>query len=690
MDESANLLFEVGTEELPPKTLFSNSQALSEIIAQNISMHDLAFEGISSYCTPRRLAFVIRNLSFQQKDQNIQKKGPSLDISYDQEGRPTKAALGFAKSCGTTLAQLSVREHDGANCLFYSKVEKGKSATTLIPKVIEQSLKDLPVARRMRWGDNQVEFLRPVHWVVLLHGKNVIKANILGIDSNNISFGHRFHAPKKILLKNADDYINLLEKKGKVIVSFEKRKKLIIDQTKRLAKELDGVIELQPELLDEITSMVEWPCCLVGKFDKKFLQLPEEVLVYTMQDKQKYFPVKKDSGSLMSFFIFVSNIEAKNPGSIVSGNERVIKPRFHDAEFFLSQDKKTTLASRYDSLEGLSFHRQLGNVQNKSKRVTLLAKLIANEISADEKIVMRACELYKCDLLTEMVSEFPGLQGIMGSYYALQDGENEAVATAIREHYLPKQAGDELPSTLPGKSLALAERIDSLVGIFSAEGKPSGIRDPFGLRRASIGLLRIIIECEYDLDLKKLLSFSASLYPKNLKPEKSCKNIIIYILDRLQFYYAELGISKDVIDSVIVCQSSNLLEIDRKIRAVSDFKKLRESVSLTAAGKRIRNILKTAEIHASIKIDQSLLAEKQEKDLFNLLEKLEPEINALSSEDKYPEALKKLSTLKTPVDAFFDNVMVMDKNEKLRRNRIALLHKLNELFLKIADFSKLQ
>ena len=690
MNESANLLFEVGTEELPPKTLFSNSQALSEIIAQNISMHDLTFEGITPYCTPRRLAFVVRDLSFQQKDQSIQKKGPSLDISYDQEGQPTKAAIGFAKSCGTSVEHLSTREYDGINCLFYSKVEKGKSATMLIPKVIEQSLKDLPVTRRMRWGDNKIEFLRPVHWVLLLHGKNVIKANILGVDSSNLSFGHRFHAPKKIVLKNADDYINLLEKKGKVIVSFEKRKQLIIDQTKKLEKELDGMVELQPELLDEITSMVEWPRCLVGKFDKKFLQLPEEVLTYTMQDKQKYFPVKKDDKSLMSFFIFVSNIDARNPSSIVSGNERVIKPRFNDAEFFLLQDQKTTLASRYDSLQGLSFHRKLGNVQNKSKRVASVAKLIANEIGADEKIVMRACELYKCDLLTEMVSEFPGLQGIMGSYYALQDGENESVATAIREHYLPKQAGDGLPSTLPGKSLALAERIDSLVGIFSAEGQPSGIRDPFGLRRASIGLLRIIIECEYDLDLKKLLSFSASLYPKNLKPEKSCQDIINYVLERLRFYYSELEISKDVLDAVLVCQSSNLLEIDRKIRAVSDFKKLKESVSLAAAGKRIRNILKTVETHASIKIDESLLAEKQEKDLFNLLKGLEPEVNTLSSKGKYPEALQKLSTLKIPVDAFFDNVMVMDKDEELRRNRIALLHKLNELFLEIADFSKLQ
>lgn len=685
-----DLLIEIGTEELPPTALNKLSTAFYNGVKEGLEKADLSFTEIKKFAAPRRLALVISDLQVKQKDKDIEKRGPAIAAAFDEDGCPSKAAEGFARSCGVTVEELDKLETDKGAWLNFKSTQKGQKTRDLIAEIVQTSLDKLPIPKRMRWADLDAQFVRPVHWLILLFGNDVIDAEILSVKSGRETFGHRFHHPESITIPSPSEYEMLLETHGKVIADFDRRKEAVRGQVNEIALSKNGKAMIDEDLLEEVSAMVEWPVAVMGNFEKRFLDVPQETLILTMKTNQKYFYVVDKKGALLPHFITVSNIESKDVSKVQEGNERVIRPRFADAEFFWSQDKKSKLIDRKEQLGTVVFQKQLGTLLDKTNRVSKLASAIAAQLGGDKKLASRAAELCKCDLISEMVGEFPSLQGIMGRYYANHDGENAEVAASLEEYYKPKFSGDTLPQSITSQSLAIADRLDTLVGIFAIGQTPTGDKDPFALRRAALGVLRIAIENKLDLDLLELIKLAAKQHDANIKAAEAETGVFDFILDRLHAYYLDKGIRPDVLDAVISTKPTKPLDIDNRLLAVDAFRQLEAATSLAAANKRIGNILKKVKGDLPSKVNEKLLQENAEKELNQLLTKLDSKVQKLIDQSKYQDALTELSTLRESVDQFFDDVMVMADDEKLKNNRIALLNKLHSLFMQIADISKLQ
>ena len=690
MSKTNDLLIEIGTEELPPTALKKLSNAFLNGVKDDLSKAELAFSAIKSFASPRRLALLISDLEVKQQDKDIERRGPAITAAFDEDGCATKASQGFARSCGVSVEDLEKLETDAGAWLVYKSNQKGRASSELIPEIVTSALDRLPIPKRMRWGSLDSQFVRPVHWVVLLFGNKVIDAEILSVKSGRETRGHRFHHPHNINIPLPAEYEMLLETQGKVIADFERRKQAIRGQVEEIALSKNGVAVIDDALLDEVTAMVEWPVAVMGDFEKRFLDVPQETLILTMKTNQKYFHVVNKKGHLLPHFITVSNIESKKPEKIQEGNERVIRPRFSDAEFFWSQDRKTSLADRTESLGTVVFQKQLGTLLDKSRRVSKIAVAIADHLQGDTQQALRAAVLSKCDLMTEMVGEFPGLQGIMGRYYAQHDGESAEVANALDDYYKPRFSGDDLPGSITSQALAIADRLDTLVGIFAIGQSPTGDKDPFALRRAALGVLRIIIEKQLDLDLLHLVKIAAEQHEKTIKAHEAEMPVFEYMLDRLHAYYLDKGLRPDVLDAVLSTKPTKPLDFNNRLLAVDAFRKLDDAESLAAANKRIGNILKKVEGQLPDSVDEKVLVESAEKTLFQALTTLDDKVQTLIDAEKYQEALSELASLRKEVDMFFDDVMVMAEDEKLKNNRVALLNKLHGLFIQVADISKLQ
>ncbi len=690
MTDVRDLLFELGTEELPPKHLSRLASSLADQIKIGFDKADLNFSEIKWYATPRRLAVYVHDLQVQQESKEETRRGPALAAAYDDEGKATKAAEGFARSCKTEVEQLDVLETDKGKWLSYTVSMDGQFSKDLLGDIINHACQKLPIAKRMRWGTNDTEFVRPVHWSVLLFGTEIINTEILGTKSGNRSYGHRFHAPQAIILKDTKEYKQILKDKGYVLVDFQERKEHIRNAVETLAKEQEATALIEPELLDEVSSINEWPVALLGHFEKDFLELPDEVLIASMQDHQKYFPLTNKKGELLPGFITIANIESKNLESVRAGNERVLNPRLSDARFFWQQDLKKKLEEYSEQLDKVLYQKQLGSMGDKTQRIIQLAKTIAEELNANIERAGRAAELCKCDLLTDMVAEFPELQGTMGYYYAIKNGEHEEVAKAIKEQYQPRFSGDAVPATRTGQILSLAEKLDTIIGIFSIGQIPTGDKDPFALRRNALGVLRIMIECELDLNLKHLLKKACDSFSHNFDKTKSCDAAFSFMMERLRAYYLENGVDSLTFESVLSRRPDKPLDYHQRINAVVAFQQLAEARDLASANKRISNILKKADADIADQVEIDLLHDEAEKQLANSISKIETIVKPLFAENNYCDALQSLASLRDPIDKFFDEVMVMTDDESIKMNRLALLNSVNNLFLETADISKLQ
>ena len=689
-----DLLIELGTEELPPKALKKLSDAFTGGIVEGLKKAGFNINEVESFAAPRRLGVLIKDVAVSQPDREIERKGPSLNAAYDENGKPTKAVMGFARSCGVEVAELQQQETDKGTWLIFKATEKGHLLAELIEDIINQSLSRLPVPKRMRWGNSDAEFVRPVHWLVILHGKNIINAEVLGLKSSATTCGHRFHSPGKIDLAEASSYKDKLLTEGFVIADFEQRKQNIRQQVFDAVKKLGGDMEMgeaviDEDLLDEVTALNEWPIAVAGEFEESFLQVPAEALIKTMQDNQKYFPVVGTDGKLKNYFITISNIDSKSPEKVKAGNERVIRPRLADAMFFWEQDRKQPLESFNAALEKVVFQKELGTLAEKTRRVAKLAESIATQLKANIEHVTRAALLSKSDLMTGMVGEFASLQGVMGKRYAQVAGEVEEISLALDEQYKPRGASDDTASTTTGQILAISDKLDSLVGIFAIGQKPTGEKDPYALRRASLGILRTIIERQLDLDLKQLIKMSADLLKDKVDASKVEQDVFDYILERLRAYYLDRNVTPDVFDAVSALSPSHPLDFDKRIKAVTAFRELAEAKSLAAANKRVGNILKKSALDKTIMVNESLLSEDAEKKLYATLSVLSKTVEPMFDAGDYGAALSQLSSLRDPVDAFFDSVMVMADDEAIKNNRIALLNVMNQLFLRAADLSRL-
>jgi glycyl-tRNA synthetase beta chain len=691
MGNSADLLFELGTEELPPVALKALSDALCSEFSRGLEDAGLSFEKIRPYATPRRLALTIDSLALSQPDQTVEKRGPAVQAAFDADGNATKAAQGFARSCGVTVDQLDRLKTDKGEWLNFCKQQAGKKTIDLLPAIAESALAKLPIPKRMRWGSSTVEFVRPVHWLLFLLGSDVVPCTILNATANNITYGHRFHHPKPISITTAADYAPLLKAIGHVLADREKRKAEILRQVEDSAKTFGGFAEIDEKLLDEVTGLVEWPSPIIGSFDQHFLEVPHEALILSMKKNQKYFHLVDESGALLPHFITISNIVSKKPAAISAGNERVIRPRLADAQFFWQQDGKKRLEDHLPSLEKVVFQKQLGSVADKSERVASLAGTIADQIGGDRVLSERAARLSRCDLMTEMVNEFADMQGIMGRYQAQRDGEPAELATSMDEFYMPRFSGDQLPQSKTGIAIALADRIDTLVAIFGIGQRPTGTKDPFALRRAALGALRIMLEHALPLNLKDLLSTAKERLSESITEDSVVDEVYHFMLERLKGIYAEQGLQSDLYEAIVVTEPETLIDFDKRIKAVAHFQTLSEAASLAAANKRIGNILKkSATNDLPNAANEALFDSEHESALYNQVQQLSSLVTPLFESGDYEEALRHLSQLKDPVDLFFDNVMVMADDPAIRNNRLALLNQMRGLFLQVADISKLQ
>ncbi|TSA41571.1 MAG: glycine--tRNA ligase subunit beta [Methylococcaceae bacterium] len=688
MKQCKPLLFELGSEELPPKTLVKLSQALLDGIKQGLRAAELDFTDAKAYATPRRLAVLIENLALAQPDKCVEKRGPALAAAFAADGTPSKAALGFAASCNTTIEQLEHLITDKGEWLSYTQVCQGQSTEQLIPDIIRHSIAQLPIAKRMRWGDFSTEFVRPVHWAVLLWGEQLIETEILGLHTGNITHGHRFHAPDPIVIQHPEQYERILYEQGKVIADLEQRKTLIKEAAAQAAAAVQGIAHIDDELLEEIAALNEWPVPITGHFDARFLALPAEVLITTMQTNQKYFPVKQSNGDLLPYFITFSNIASKRPESIQHGNERVVTPRLADAEFFWNQDRKKTLASRFEQLQQVVFQEKLGTLAEKSQRVANLAVWLAERVQGNAEYAQQAALLAKTDLMTEMVGEFGNLQGLMGRYYALLEGHPADVAQALEEQYFPKQSGSPTAASVTGQVLAIAEKIDTLVGIFSAGLMPTGDKDPYALRRAALGCLRTLIENQLVINVHDLIQFSLAQFTHTFDIAATELSVTEFIFERLKSYCLEQGYSPDEIDAVMTIHPPEPLDFMQRLHAVKVFRQLPEAASLAAANKRIRNILKKSETAPALTI--GCLQELQEQQLLVAAQAAALAIQPLLAQRDYQATLTQLAGLRDAVDDFFDHVMVLTDDLDLRANRLALVKFISAQFLTCADISKLQ
>ncbi len=692
-----NLLLELGTEELPPKAL----KALGESFARGIYSY-LVEAGVAKpgkdqyqfYASPRRLAVWVKQVSPCQTDQIAERKGPSVQAGFDEEGKPTRAALGFAQSCGVKVEQLDRESTDKGEWLFFRSKQPGKKIAPLVTEALEQALKKLPIPKRMRWGNGSQEFVRPVHWLLALYGSDLLPVAALGLNAEPWTRGHRSHAPRKIRILSADRYLNTLKTDGFVIADFIQRRSLIERQVKRLATRAGATPVIDPDLLDEVTSLVEWPSALYGEFDKRFLKVPAEVLVSSMSDHQKYFHLTDTRGKLVPGFITVSNIRSAAPKRVKSGNERVLRARLADAEFFWLSDQKQNLIERKPRLDSVLFHKKLGSVLAKVERVRVVAQYIADQTNADASNIDRACDLSKADLVTDMVAEFPELQGTIGGYYAANQGENKEVCEAIKEHYLPRAAGDSLPRNGISRSLAIADRIDTVTGIFASGETPSGDKDPYGLRRASLGILRILIESGLNLDLSVLVALAMEQYRNtnftDLDTSKDTeRRVRDYIYDRLKAYYQPLGFDPMEIASVVAVAPTRPLDFNLRLKAVHDFFSSQRvaAESLAAANKRIANILVKQKEATGALVNPELFIEPAEIALAKKVTGSSAKARQYFAQGEYSKGLLGLAKLKAPIDDFFDSVMVMDENVDVRNNRLSLLTSIRGLFLEVADIS---
>jgi len=708
-----DFLVEIGTEELPPKSLFTLAQAFAQGVERGLDAAGVKHGQVEWFATPRRLAVRIAAVSDHQPNQDIKRQGPAVANAFDASGQPTRAALGFAASCGVSIEQLQQVDGPKGKILQYVGVKTGEATTALLPAIVTQSLNELPIARRMRWGAGDQEFVRPVHWVVMLFGSSVVEATILGIAAGKHSRGHRFHAPHDISISSPAKYVEVLRNKGRVVADVNQRRDSIREGVTSIATSLGGTAVIEPALLDEVTALVEWPVPLAGRFEARFLDLPQEVLIAAMQDHQRYFPVRGADGRLIDSFITVANIESRDPEKVRDGNERVVRPRLADAAFFWETDRKQRLDTRCESLKAVTFQSKLGSLFDKSTRVATLATRIAEVTGGDISAARRAAELCKCDLLTAMVGEFPELQGLMGRYYAEHDGESAAVATALEEQYWPRFSGDQLPQSRTGIALSIADKLDTIAGIFSIGQKPTGARDPFGLRRAALGVLRISVERSLELDLRQLVETAVSLQPVPA-PAATVDEIWNYLMERLRGSYLEVdsgrNVTTEMFDAVLASRPLSPLDIDLRLRALESFLALPEAESLSGANKRIANILRKVQSDAppaggseasrsvetgadaaamSGAVDTERLQESAEQQLFQHVIAIERAVNPLLARREYSAALGHLASLREDIDRFFDSVMVMAEDVDVRANRLALLTRLRGVFLQIADLSRL-
>ena len=684
-----NFLAEIGTEELPPKALKKLATAFAENVEQELNQAGLAFEKVEWFAAPRRLAVKVLGLADAQPSKEIEKRGPAVAQAFDAEGKPTKAAEGWAKGCGITVEQAERIATDKGEWLVHRAVIEGQPTKNLLVGIIDKALAGLPIPKTMRWGDKTEQFVRPVHTVTLLFGAELIEGSILGVASGRTIRGHRFLGEREFQIDNADQYPQLLKDRGSVVADFNERKALILAKSQEKATALGGVADIEEDLLDEVTSLVEYPNVLTAKFEERFLAVPAEALVYTMKGDQKYFPIYDKEGKLLPHFIFVSNINPEDPSKIIEGNEKVVRPRLTDAEFFFKTDLKQKLEDQLPRLETVLFQQQLGTLRDKTARIESLAGEIAAQIGADQTKAKRAGLLSKCDLMTNMVFEFTDTQGVMGMHYARHDGEDEEVAVALNEQYMPRFAGDELPKSLVACSVALADKFDTLTGIFGIGQAPKGSADPFALRRAALGSLRIIVEKNLPLDLAEIVAKSTALFGDKLTNKNVVDEVVDFMLGRFRAWYESEGIAVDVIQSVLARRPTKPADFDARVRAVSHFRTLDSAEALAAANKRVSNILAKADI-AIGEIDVSTCVEPAEKALAEAVIALKGEVQPLIAQGDYTEVLDKLANLRQPVDAFFDGVMVNAEDQKLRQNRLAILSTLQGLFLQVADISLLQ
>jgi len=687
-----DFLVEIGTEELPPKSLLALADAFAAGIGKGLDDAGLLHGAVERFATPRRLAVRVRRLVERQPDRAIERRGPPLKAAFDAQGAPTQAALAFAKSCGVEVAGLEHLETPKGTWLVHRGTEAGAQTASLLPGIVQASLDALPIARRMRWGAGEAQFVRPVHWVLMLFGRDVVPCEILGMPSGDRTYGHRFMAPKPLRVASPAGYVSTLQKRGRVLADIHERREAIRQGVAAEATRLGGQAVISDALLDEVTALVEWPVPLAGRFDAQFLDLPAEVPVATMQDHQRYFPVRDASGALMPWFIAVANIESTDPAQVVAGNERVVRPRLSDAAFFWSTDLQHRLDARVEGLRRVTFQTQLGSLHDKAERVRALATSIAGTIGGDPRLADRAAELAKCDLITSMVGEFPELQGLMGRYYAQHDGEHPEVCEALREQYLPRFAGDELPATSTGMALAIADRLDTIAGIYATGQKPTGTRDPFGLRRAALGLLRTTIERRLDLDLQSLIGQALAALPF-AAPLDCARDVYDYVIERLRAYYVEgdagLEVTTEMFDAVLATRPASPLDFDARLRALVEFLRLPEAQALAAANKRIANILRKATEPVGEHVDAERLIDPAEQILGEQVEAIARQVEPKFAARQYTEALRSLAVLRNAVDAFFDSVMVMADDPALRANRLALLKRMQGLFMHAADLSRL-
>jgi glycyl-tRNA synthetase beta chain len=701
-----DFLVEIGTEELPPKALLTLQQAFVDALSTGLAKASLSHGEITGFATPRRLAVLVKRLAAQQPEQHVRRRGPPLSAAFDSQGAPTRAALAFAASCGAAVESLERIDEGKGAFLFFAGTRAGEPATQLLPQLVQTALEQLPIPRRMHWGEGQAMFVRPVHWVVMLFGRDVVPATLLDTAAGRLTHGHRFHAPKPLSLASPGAYEKTLRERGFVLADFAARRERVRAEVTAAASALHGRALVSEPLLDEVTALVEWPVTLAGAFAERFLTLPREVLTSTLEDHQRYFPVEDPQGRLLPAFITVSNIESREPVKVREGNERVVRARLSDAAFFWEQDRREPLAARRAGLDAVTFQAKLGSLGDKTRRVSALAGDIAAAIGGDRALALRAAELAKCDLLTAMVGEFPELQGIMGCYYAQADGEPSVVAAAIREHYLPRSAGDALPETFTGLALAIADKLDTLAGIFSIGEKPSGAKDPFGLRRAALGVQRILIEKGLDLNLREYIGKAVAGVRADIERLRTAaapataveEEIYAFLMERLRAYYLEgarapmpgrAAVTTEMFDAVLAARPSSPLDFDARLKALSTFLELPEAGSLTAANKRIANILRKANTTPPGEVDVRQLREVAEVRLFDSMHGLRDSVASATAQREYTGALGRLAQLRPAVDAFFDQVMVMDENPQLRANRLSLLAQLQGLFAGVADLSRL-
>ena len=695
MNKTDDFLVEIHTEELPPKAILKLGKAFAQQIKERLQKADIQFEDIAFFATPRRLAVSVKNLAATQPDQIVERKGPARNVAFDAQGNPSPACIGFAKSCGVTPGQLMIIKNEQGEWMGYKQYLTGRPVTELLPAIVEQAAMALPVQKRMRWGDNEVQFTRPIHAIIMLYGDQIVPGKVLGFSAGRVTRGHRFQAPAWMTIPHASTYVSLLRTEGYVVADFAERRERIVAKVTECVEALgkEAVVVRRPELLDEVTGLVEWPVALAGSFDAKFLDVPKEVLISAMEDHQRYFPVMSaQDGKLLPYFITISNIQSRDPKRVIQGNERVLRARLSDAAFFFETDKKDSLVSRIERLKGIVFQAKLGTLYEKAQRISKIAEFIANKMGTNADYAARAGMLAKADLTTNMVSEFPELQGVMGYYYAIHNGEPDDIAQAIMEQYMPRFSGGELPKNPVGIALALADRIDILTGAFGINQVPTGDKDPYGLRRAAVGIVRTLIEHDIALDLGETIDFAISCYADKLEnTEILTHQLLNFIQERLRSWYLEQGVAADVFAAVAELGIVNPFDAHKRIQAVQAFKKLSEAEALSFANKRVSNILaKYIDTVDAKAIDAAFFESAAEKELAKQLEAKSQAVAGLHKSRKYDEALLQLAELRQPIDDFFDQVMVMTEDRPRRENRILLLRKLRSLFLQVADIALLQ